>query len=105
MKQILTHTARSVEDVISLLKTGGFSCPTLPHYRYRQTKAARNALQKAGMIKQTGRCETSIQYAASEKFKEWLAEYESGITKSLPMKWAKLKKKAPPQHIDTIGEG
>lgn len=93
MKQILTHKARSIADVIVILKTGSFSCPTLPHYRYDQTKAARNALMKAGMLKQTGRCDTSIQYTASDKFKEWQGEFESGATKSMPMKWAKEKKK------------
>lgn len=92
-KQILTHTARNVEDLIALLKVGGFSCPTLPHYRYRPTQKARNALSKAGMIKQTGRCETSIQYAATDKFKEWQSEYETGVTRSMPMKWAKQKRK------------
>lgn len=94
MKQILTHKARSIADVIEMLKNGQtFSCPTLPHYRYGQTKSARNALLKAGMLRQTGRCCTSIQYVASDLFKLWMEEHASGKTTSMPIKWAKLKKK------------
>lgn len=89
MKQILTHKARSVADVIEILKTGTFSCPTLPHYRYNQTKAARNALQKAGMLKQTGKTETCINYVASDKFKKWLGEFQARKTTKQPIKWAK----------------
>lgn len=93
MKQILTHKARSIEDVVELLKVGSFSCPTLPHYRYRQTQGAAKALLKAGMLKKTGRCDTSVSYVASDKFNEWLSEYQKGLTRSMPMKWAKQKKK------------
>jgi hypothetical protein len=97
MKQILTHKARSVPDVIELLKTGGtFSCPNLPHYRYRQTQQSRHILQKSGMLKVSGKTDVGTNYVASDKFKTWLDEYSTGLTKLMPIKWAKSMKDAKP---------
>lgn len=93
MRQILTHKARSVADVIELLKKGSFSCPNLPHYRYSQTQTARNILQKAGMLKATGKTQVGTNYVASNKFKEWQHEFENGTTTLMPVKWAKEKKR------------
>ena len=92
MKQILTHKARDIADVIELLKRGSFSCPNLPHYRYRQTQEARAKLLKYGMLKFTGKTEVGSNYVASAKFKQWQSEFETGKTVLQPIKWAKLKK-------------
>lgn len=92
MKQILTHKSRSIADVVELLKTGTFTCPTLPHYRYMSTKNAAKALKKAGMLRQTGKTSTSVSYVASDYFKKWKYAYESGMTKLQPIKWAKIDK-------------
>lgn len=95
MKRILTHNARNVEDVVSLLKNGGtFTCPTLPHYRYRPTQKAASTLIKAGMLSVSGKTDTSVNYVASRKFNLWLSEYTDGKTKLQPVKWAKQHKKA-----------
>jgi len=93
MKQILTHKSRSIADVIELIKKGCFSCPNLPHYRYSQTQAARSALSKAGMIRATGKTNVGTNYIATDKFKKWQKEFESGETKLQPIKWAKEQKK------------
>jgi hypothetical protein len=93
MRQILTHTSRNVEDVINILKSGGtFTCPTLPHYRYDGTKKSRSVLMKSGMLRETGKTNTGVSYVASNKFNEWLAEFNAGKTKLMPVKWAKLKR-------------
>ena len=93
MKQVLTHTSRSIADVIELLKTGSFCCPRLPHYRYRQTQQAAAALNRAGMLKFTGKTDTGTNYIASDRFKEWKAEFEGGHTTLQPIKWDKIKKR------------
>lgn len=93
MKQILTHKSRSVADVIDLLKNGKtFSCPNLPHYRYAETQRSRHVLQKAGMLKATGKTNVGTNYTASGKFKRWQKEFEAGETNLQPIEWAKQQK-------------
>jgi hypothetical protein len=41
------------------------------------------------MLKETGRRNNSIQYVASELFKQWQKEYTDGVTKLMPVKWFK----------------
>lgn len=95
MKRILTHTARNTIDVIQLLREGGsFSCPNLPHYRYRPTQQARHELGKRGFLQPTGKTNVGTNYKASGKFKEWQNEYDTGLTKLMPVKWDKERKRA-----------
>jgi hypothetical protein len=81
MKNIRGHKSWNFDEVIAMLAKGGsFTVPTLPHYRYDRVKRIRATLCKVGAIKQTGRCETSISYTATDKFKQWRSELESKAT-------------------------
>lgn len=93
MKNIRGHKSWSFEEVLQLLRKGSFSVPTLPHYRYDAVKRHRSNLVKIGFIRQSGRCDTSISYTATDKFREWANEYDNKQTTLMPVKWAKERKR------------
>jgi hypothetical protein len=92
MKNILGHKSYNMEEVIDILyRTGTFTCPTLPHYRYNRIKTVCGQLQNRGFLKQSGRSETGRNLVVTERFKEWKTEFDNGITKLRPIKWQKNK--------------
>ncbi len=52
-----------------LTRTGAFTCCNLPHWRYNSVKLICRKLKDAGLIYQTGRDKTCINYAVTDKFK------------------------------------
>lgn len=105
MSNILGHKSWNFNEVIEMLAKGSsFTVPTLPHYRYDNVKRIRGNLSKIGFIKQTGRCETSISYVATERFKKWRKEFEAKQTTLMPIKWAKAEKKAALTKATAKGE-
>ena len=90
MKNIRGHKSWSFSEVIEILAKGSsFTVPTLPHYIYDGVKRIRHTLVKIGFIRPTGRCETSVSYVATDRFKEWRSEFEQKKTTLMPVKWAK----------------
>lgn len=96
MKDIIGHKSWNMEEIIGILcKTGTYTCPNLPHYRYDRVKTVCIQLRKRGFIKKTGHTNVSINYAVTDRFKEWKTENESGVTALMPIKWQKAKYPLP----------
>lgn len=71
MRNVLGHISRNKEEIIGLLEKGGYTMCTLPHYRYEREKMVCGELMQYGMIRRTGRTETSVNYVGTDFFKQW----------------------------------
>jgi hypothetical protein len=92
MKIIVNHKSWNMDEIIDLLvKTGTFTCPTLPHYRYDRVKQNCSKLRKLGFLKKSGKTDVSVNLVVTDLFREWRQEYESKITNQKPIKWKKTK--------------
>ncbi len=97
MKNILGHKSWSMEEIVGLLSNGGgYTCPTLPHYRYDRVKDTCKKLMKYGLVKKTGRTQCGVNLAPTEKFKQWEKDLKEGVTNKGVIKWAKEKQPPPP---------
>lgn len=90
MKNILGHKSWNQDEIVNILmKSGTFTCPTLPHYRYDRVKDICRRLRKRGFLKKSGKTDVSINLVVTDRFKEWQSQYESGETTLSPIKWQK----------------
>jgi hypothetical protein len=94
MKEICGHKSWNKDEIIEILeRTGTFTCPTLPHYRYARVKNACRDLQKRGFLKRSGRTEVSVNLIVTDLWQQWKNEKTLGITTLGPIKWQKQRKK------------
>lgn len=96
MKDIRGHRSYTKEEIVEILcRTGTYTCPTLPHYRYDGVKRICGELRKRGFLRKTGNTNEGVNLAITERFREWKSEKESGLTTSGPVKWQKEKYPLP----------
>lgn len=92
MKNILGHRSWSFIEIVDFfVKTGTFTMCVLPHYRFQPVKDHCRRLQKAGLIKKSGRTDTAVSFKTTKKFRLWMIEADLGITELGVIKWAKAK--------------
>ena len=92
MKLIRGHFSRDMGEIVDILrKQGNFTCPTLPHYRYNRVKENCRMLRRLSLVAVSGGTEESVNLVASDKFRLWQTELESGATALGVIKWAKQK--------------
>ena len=94
MKYILGHKSRDLDEIVDIFrKTGTYTCPSLPHYRYDKVKRNCSKLWKAGLIRKSGKTSTGINFVTTPIFQDWEAHYISGCTNLNPVNWTKEKYK------------
>lgn len=106
MKNILGHKSYNSDEIIDILcRTGTYTCPTLPHYRYERVQSVCKGLLGKNLLRVSGKTEVSRNLVVTERFKEWQEEFATGVTKSGPIKWVKQKYPAKkPQASEGAGE-
>jgi len=93
MKFIKTHKSWNMEELIEIIKKSGtYTMCALPHYRYDGVKRRCRSLSNAGMIERVKRDDINVYWKATDTFRHWTAEFESGATKLMPINSAKSKK-------------
>lgn len=69
MKDILGHRSWNRFEVLAFLgRSGTFTMCSLPHYRYDGVKAICRDLKRKGLIEESGRTDTSINWRVTEKW-------------------------------------
>lgn len=90
MKDILGHKSWTKDELIDILcKTGTYTCPTLPHYRYDRVKGICRDLMKRGFLKKSGKTDTGINLIVTDFFKQWQEDFKNGKTPLSPIKYHK----------------
>ena len=93
MRDILGHKARNQDEIVAILmRSGTYTCPTLPHYRYSQVKNICASLEKLGLIEQSGRNPESRNLRVTNLFREWALERDEQITDLGAVKWARARR-------------
>lgn len=94
MKFILTHKSWNFQELVGIFKrSGSYTMCTLPHYRYQNVRSNCKMLEKKGFIERFGKGENQIYWKITDLFKEWMIEFDSGLTKMWPLNWIKERKK------------
>lgn len=94
MKEILGHKSRDQDEIIDILiRSGTYTCPTLPHHRYERVKTACSRLSKAGLLKVSGRNPESVNLIVTPLFREWSAAHKAGETPLGVLRWAKERER------------
>jgi hypothetical protein len=90
MKDILGHRSRSRDEIVEILaRTGTYTCPTLPHYRYDRVKIACKRLRAVGLVRVSGRTGEAVNLVVTPLFREWQAAHTAGDTVTGPWRWVK----------------
>lgn len=93
MKDIRGHKSRDQGEIIQILvRTGTYTCPTLPHYRYDRVKEVCRRLQRHGLLEKSGRTTESINLVVTPLFNEWRQAHANKETMLGALKWAKQQK-------------
>lgn len=88
MKLIRGHKSWNFDEIVQiLLRSGTYTCPSLPHYRYDRVKKICGELSRLGLIALKSNDDVSKNYVVTDRFKRWKDEYESGATTLMPRKW------------------
>lgn len=92
MKDIKGHKSYNQDEIIDILiKSGTYTCPTLPHYRYDRVKRICSSFEKMKIVKRSGKNEVSVNLVVSDRFLEWNDEKQKGLTNLGIIKWVKQK--------------
>ena len=90
MKLIRGHRSFNRGEIIDIFSNHGcYTCPTLPHYRYTRVKQACWDLERAGLVRRTGKTSVSVNLAVTDLFREWKRAAAAGATTLGPVRWAK----------------
>ncbi len=90
VREILGHKSRNFDEIVEVLsKTGTYTCPTLPHYRYDRVKRVCQKLTKHGFVKKSGKTDTGVNLIVTDLFKQWQRDFSEGRTKLGPVKYQK----------------
>lgn len=102
MPEINGHKARSTGEIIEILeRSGSFTFPDLPHYRYRPTKDSCRTLKRLGLTQLHGRSGIQVHIAPTALFREWQAAKAAGATNLGAVRWA--KERTPEPEVDHAG--
>ena len=92
MKLILGHKSYDQGEIVGILeRTGTYTCPTLPHYRYGRVKSICHTLKRLSLITVSDRNPVSVNFVVTDRFRKWKAEKAAGLTKLGVVKWSKQK--------------
>lgn len=95
MKVIKGHKSRDQGEIIEiLLRSGAYTCPTLPHRRFDGVKAVCRKLQLLGLIKKKRRNPESVNLIATDLFLAWKADKAAGTTELGVERWLKARRQA-----------
>ena len=88
MRLIRGHRSFNRAEIVDILRRSGtYTCPTLPHYRYDSVIATCKQLKCLGLLAETGRTCVSVNYGVTDLFREWVAAgADIGV-----VRWAKLR--------------
>jgi hypothetical protein len=90
MREIRGHKSYSLSEIVAILsRTGTYTCPTLPHYRYDRVKSACWRLRKAKLLTVSGRQPEAVNLIVTPLFHEWMAAVAAGETQLGVLKWAR----------------
>lgn len=90
MKNILGHKSRDQGEIVEILaRSGTYTCPTLPHYRYDRVKAVCANLRRRGLVVVSGRNSASVNLVVTPLFREWQAARALRETTLGPVEWVK----------------
>jgi hypothetical protein len=90
MKDIKGHKSRDQGEIIEILiRSGTYTCPTLPHYRYERVQAVCRNLQRRGLLQVSGRNPESINLTVTPLFRQWQAAHTAGETPLGVVEWVK----------------
>ncbi len=90
MKVIKGHNSRDLGEVVDILvKSGTFTCPTLPHFRYQTTRRACRRLQRAGLVAVSGQTSEAKNLTVTPLFRQWQSAKANGETVLGVMRWVK----------------
>ena len=93
MRDILGHKSRDQGEIIDILiRSGTYTCPTLPHYRYDRVKEVCRRLERHGLLKKSGRNSQSVNLVVTPLFREWQAARDAGRTLLGALRWAKQQR-------------
>jgi hypothetical protein len=94
VKEIKGHKSRGAGEIVEILaRTGSFTCPTLPHYRYSGTQGACRTLKRLGLTCKSGRSPESVNIIPTPLFLEWKAERMAGKTALGAVRWVKERRR------------
>lgn len=97
MREIKGHKSRGAGEIEQIIaRTGSFTFPDLPHWRYGNTKAACRKLYRLGLTKLIGRSDVQIHIGPTDLFREWQAARASGATALGAVRWVKERMKETP---------
>ena len=95
MRIIRGHKSRDRGEIVDILaRTGTYTCPTLPHYRYRAVQSACRQLQNLGLVSVSGRNPESVNLVVTTRFRLWRDDVAAGNTVLGVVKWAKAQRLA-----------